>query len=211
MPLPFLEGVAVLRNAVADEQGPLREAFARAVAAFETSILNGGCSDATLDLVDDLIARGPQSVALHGAEMLVELARRDANALVRLRKIAGSKSLNTRFAVLVTVDNRLPRHEVVAVLAAGLVDKSKKIRKFACHRAVDLDAKELLPALESIGVEAAYATSMVKDGYFVSASRGTVTVKIPTGTTTIFVEPEELQGARLEARVQAVRDEHCNG
>jgi hypothetical protein len=112
-----------------------------------------------------------------------------------------------RFAVLVTVDHRLPRADAIAIIADGLRDKSKKVQKFARQRAIDLDAKELVPLLESLGADAAYHAAMVRDGYFADPQRGTLTVKTPTGTTTAFVAPADLEPARIAARAREILDE----
>lgn len=207
------DGLAVLRDAIAECDEATRPILSAAVQAFETLLAQvRGASE----LAPILAAVKTAALETHGVEMLVELASRHPLAEVALRDAASAKAARTRLAVLRGLDRRLPPALLVDLLRAGLADKSAKARAAVLARAVDLDAKALAPDLEAYAAsladpetqrEAREEIALLRDGHVVerkASGRTWLTVKTPSGRTAQSVDEASVTPDRLPATVAAI-------
>ncbi|MDC0667204.1 hypothetical protein [Nannocystis radixulma] len=167
------DGITTLRTFIARLTDPTqKQALTRGVDAFEAMLRESTCDAERLRIVVELAGANAMTLWNSGAEMLLELASRHEPARAAFLALARSPTAQQRFTAIALLDDRLPRPLVLDMLAAGLADRSARVRRHAFVRCNDLDARELVDEMTKVAAhltgkareEAEFYLALVRDG-----------------------------------------------
>ncbi|MBZ5713311.1 hypothetical protein [Nannocystis pusilla] len=167
------DGITTLRAFIAQLTDPAqKQALTRGVDAFEAMLRESTCDAERLRIVVELAGASAATLWNSGAEMLLELASRHELARAAFLALARSPTAQQRFTAIALLDDRLPRPLVLEMLAAGLADRSARMRRHAFIRCNDLDARELVDDMTRVAAtltgkareSAEFYLALVRDG-----------------------------------------------
>ena len=199
---------------------PADEAALLAAAdAFDAAQLSGRLAKSQLQqIVDGASSKGTLAWA-NSTDLLKVLSGQFAEAAAAIVEMSKHRQAHVRFNALCCLGKKTPTDTVHAVIRAGLIDKSSRVRWKAADRAHSLRAVELVPeitaALKAEKHDKTRATieselRLLRDGYLVDQSNNDgfyVTISYAGGACSRFINAKEMETQGIEAIVAKMRND----
>jgi hypothetical protein len=197
---------------------PQDEAALLAVAdAYDAVQRSGLLSKQQLRTVVDGASNNRMLVWAGSTDLLMALSAQFAEVAAAILNMSQHRQAHVRFNALCCLGKKTPTDTVHAVIKAGLIDKSSRVRRKAADRAHTLRAVELVPeitaALKAEKHDKTRATiefelRLLRDGFIVNVSddgQFDVTVSYPGGICGRTVSAKEMKSRGMEAVVADMR------
>lgn len=185
--------------------------------AFDRAEETGSLAFADLQMVVEG-ASSPRGMLWNNATGLLEkLSARWREAAEAVLAMSKSRKANVRFSALCALGKHTPADITDTMLAAGLADKSSRVRWKAAQRTEDLKRRHLLCDLEKAvqlepnakaRAEIEHAFLMLRDGFILKAGSDggyNLWVRTPRGSTGVSVSAEDLKIKGIDSIVAQVR------
>ena len=197
---------------------PVHEAALLAVAdAYDEVLRSGRLSKQQLRTIVDGASNNRKLVWTGSTTLLKRLSEQFAEAAAAILEMSQHRQAHVRFNALCCLGKNTPADTVHAVIRAGLIDKSSRVRWKATDRAHSLQTVELVPeitaALKAEKHDKTRATiefelRLLRDGFIVELGddgQFDVTVSYPGGICGRTFSAKEMKSRGMEAVVAEMR------
>jgi hypothetical protein len=201
---------------------PADEAAALAAAdVFDQMQKSGKYSDKSLDALVHAASSARGLVWNCGVDLLCATMHRWPQASVAIANMLKSRRANVRFSAICCITKSMPPETATQMIAAGLKDKSGRVRWKAAQEAQSLNMVQVIPQMEEalskerdkkVRKSIDFALGLLRDGYHVSDrdKDGTRSLCIPvsTGISCKLVDREDLTPEGIARVIRDLQNSH---